>query len=412
MKHIFYIQAVVFVLALSMAGCSKTDYGVIDDNLQLVEGITLGMEDAETSSQATTKASVNGVNYAVNTSYDPTRTKNNNSEMVLSGRDNWKLDFYLYNAKNVSTTKYEPASFEGGVYDNVSGLWKPNPDRQLFFPNYFKPKVEAWLYAETKDASIAKDQSTKEKILAQDQLFRAKNIIDIFKTFKVDLRHQHAMIDFKFEGVEGDDIDESSVQVRVGSEVYTPYSVTQSKNKTLEFLLILPEKGTSTGMTVEFNTIGNGIHQPITYKQAVTLNNHKVLGSNNCYCFTISGKAMEISPVTIINWTTGEPVLGEYVAVTAYPTFKGPKNSTYYFYYDNQLTDDGTLEGTPVLQEIAFNGEGECTIKPHGRAITHIFKGDKPSKEEWETYKLGSPIILGDKEKMYIDLVTIIANLP
>ncbi|HHV87203.1 MAG TPA: hypothetical protein GXX42_15580, partial [Petrimonas sp.] len=174
---------------------------------------------------------------------------------------------------------------------------------------------------------------------------------------------------------------------------------------TLEYMLILPETETTTGnkMTVEYSTVGDAIRQPIQYKQTIVLNTNNALGSNNCYCFTLSGKEMKISPVTIVNWTTGQPVSGEYVAVTAYPTFKGPANSTYYFYYDNQLTN---TDGTAKLQTITFNNEGECTIKPDGRVITHIFKISNPIGVDWNSYKLVSPIILGNTEKMYIDLTT------
>lgn len=211
------------------------------------------------------------------------------------------------------------------------------------------------------------------------------------------------MINFKFEGLVRDDISESTVLVQLGTDVYTPYNVRTTD--TLEYMLILPETETTTGnkMTVEYSTVGDAIRQPIQYKQTIVLNTNNALGSNNCYCFTLSGKEMKISPVTIVNWTTGQPVSGEYVAVTAYPTFKGPANSTYYFYYDNQLTN---TDGTAKLQTITFNNEGECTIKPDGRVITHIFKISNPIGVDWNSYKLVSPIILGNTEKMYIDLTT------
>ena len=109
---------------------------------------------------------------------------------------------------------------------------------------------------------------------------------------------------------------------------------------------------------------------------------------------------MSLSPITIVDWTTGEPVTGEYVAVTAYPTFKGAANETWYLYYDNKLIEPDGLGGTqPKLQAMTFNDEGECTVKPDGRVITHIFKvsGMIPT----DINRLITPIPL---DQMYITL--------
>jgi len=218
------------------------------------------------------------------------------------------------------------------------------------------------------------------------------------------------MLNFKFQDIVREDINEVTVKVKVGGTDYTPYSLRAAG--VLEYMLILPEDTpAATEIIVEYETVGNDLLQPIKYKHKVNLGITGTLGSNNCYCFALSPKEMTISPVAVINWVTGEPVLGEYVAVTAYPTFKGPKNQTFYFYYDNKLTVDGTLNGTPKLHEISFNNDGECTIKPDGRIITHIFNTNSLSEADWVEYKLAEPIILGDAEKMYIDLETIINNL-
>lgn len=410
MKHIIY-YAIAFVLALSVAACSKTDNPGIGDDMQQIEGIALGLGTVETSSQTTTRATVDGVTYAVNTSEDPTYSGN-----FIANRSSWLLDFHLFNNNVASSDKYEDGSFDEGKYDAVTSSWKPDPSKELRFPNYFRPHVEAWLYPNTKDKTVAKDQSDRDDFLAQDILHRTKSQLNpIAKKITIELNHRRAMINFKFGDIVRDDIDELSVRVRLGTgdeNLYTPYNVTKSDvADNLEFMLILPETAsTAGGMTVEYKTKGNDdIQQPIDYVQKVSLNNSAALGSNNCYCFTLSGKELKISPVTIVNWTTGEPVSGEYVAVTAYPTFKGPENSTYYFYYDNRLKEaDGT---TPKLQTITFNNEGECTVKTDGRTITHIFKSNNPNNgEDWNTYKLNPHIILGNAEKMYIDLTT--KNIP
>jgi hypothetical protein len=409
MRHINYIPAFALLLALGVSGCDKSDTPAINDDMQQIDGIVLGL--GELAEQATTRASVGGVTYAVNTSDDPTYTHGAN---FITARGLWKLDFNLYNGNPDGATSYPDASFTGGTYSG--GSWKPNPAVQLLFPNYFRPEAEAWLYPDTRDKAVEVNQSDKAVFLAQDLLIKTKGEMEkIEKKFSVQLQHLRSMINFKFEDIVRANIDEPTVRVFLGSEEYIPYNVRPSG--TLEFMLILPETSTSSGMRIEYSTVGNALQQPIEYVQEVTLNSNAALGSNNAYCFTLSGKEMRISPVTIINWVTGEPVSGEYVAVTAYPTFKGPKNSVYYFYYDNKITDDGTPTGNPVLQRINFNNDWECTIKPDGRIITHIFPaasgGTEPIFIDEAPYKLASPVILGGYDaKMYIDLTTIISALP
>ncbi len=420
MKHkTLYIYAVVLILGFNVAGCDKNDNIDVNGDMVEIDGVALGLGGVDLSSgtEATTRASVGGIDYAVNTNEDPT------SSFFFLGsnniREDWKLDFSLYNGNasgSVDGTPYDAASFTAGVYDDTNNTWKPFPDKQLLFPNYFKPHVEAWLYPSTKDAAVATDQSTEEQLIAQDILHRAKSVLpgnateSFGKKLSVQLSHQRAMLNFKFQDIVREDINEVTVKVKVGGTDYTPYSVRAAG--VLEYMLILPEDTpAATEIIVEYVTVGNDLLLPIEYKHKVNLGITGALGSNNCYCFTLSPKEMTISPVSVINWVTGEPVLGEYVAVTAYPTFKGPKNETYYFYYDNQLTEDGSLNGTPKLQEINFNNDGECTIKPDGRIITHIFKGSDPTMEDWNLYKLDNPIILGNTEKIYIDLETIINTL-
>lgn len=417
MRHINYIPAFALLLALGVSGCDKADIPATGDDMQQIDGIVLGLgelettADAELSAQATTRASVGGVTYAVNTSDDPTYT---HGADFITERGLWKLDFNLYNGNPDGGSPYLAASFTGGEYSG--GSWKPNPAVQLLFPNYFRPEAEAWLYPDTRDKDVEVNQSVRAVFLAQDLLIKTKGEMEaIEKKFSVQLQHRRSMINFRFEDIVRADIDEATVRVFLGSEEYIPYNVRPSG--TLEFMLILPETSTSSGMRIEYSTVGNTLQQRIQYVQEVTLNSNAALGSNNAYCFTLSGKEMRISPVTIINWVTGEPVSGEYVAVTAYPTFKGPKNSVYYFYYDNKITDDGTPTGTPVLQRINFNNDLECTIKPDGRIITHIFPAasgeTEPTFIDEAPYKLASPVILGGYDaKMYIDLTTIISALP
>lgn len=423
MKHkTLYIYAVVLILGFNVAGCDKNDNIEVNSDMVEIDGVALqlGGVDLSSGTEATTRASVGGIDYAVNTNDDPTSNAN-----LISNRSGWKLDFSLYNGNDVSgsveTTPYADASFTGGVYNTGTKTWEPSPYKQLLFPNYFKPYVEAWLYPDPTSypnakTTVVQNQSDKSDFLAQDILYRAKSVLpenateSFGKKLSVQLSHQRAMLNFKFQDIVREDINEVTVKVKVEGTDYTPYSLRAAG--VLEYMLILPEDTpAATEIIVEYETVGNDLLQPIKYKHKVNLGITGTLGSNNCYCFALSPKEMTISPVAVINWVTGEPVLGEYVAVTAYPTFKGPKNQTFYFYYDNKLTVDGTLNGTPKLHEISFNNDGECTIKPDGRIITHIFNTNSLSEADWVKYKLAEPIILGDAEKMYIDLETIINNL-
>ena len=301
MRHIIY-YASALVLVLGLAGCDKSDNPGFGDDMQQVDGIVLGLGELtetsagrELSAQAMTRATVGGVSYAVNTIEDPTFTHGTN---LTTARGSWKLDLHLFNNDIASSVKYADGSFDGGEYDGGVGGWIPNPYRQLLFPNYFHPDAEAWLYPVSKEASVVMDQSAKADFLAQDLLYRPKSKLTIEKKITVQLQHQRAMINFRFEDIVRSDIDEGSVRVRLGSDVYTPYNVRTAG--VLECMLILPETvSTSAGMTVEYSTKGNPLQQPIQYVQKVTLNNDAALGRNNCYCFTLSGKEMKISPVIL-----------------------------------------------------------------------------------------------------------------
>lgn len=404
MKYIHYIYALILVMGLSLSACDKVDDAAGDEDMLHIEGITLGLGLLdEAPAQASTRARVNGVDYAVNTDKDPTWTKDDQDR--ITGRNYWKLDLDMFNGN--ATDVYTAGSFTEAT--STDGLnWKPSGD--LLFPNYFRPWASAWLYHTAKDEEVVTDQSDRSVFLAQDQLFRPKGQLGIIaKKITLDLQHQRALLNFKFEDIVRADIDEATVKVRVGGVEYTPYNVRSTG--TLEYMLILPE-ATSKGseILVTYSTVATGTHQEIKYVQKVTLDSTTgTLGSNNAYCFTLSGKEMAISPVTIVNWVTGEPVSGQYVAVTAYPTFKGPASTTYYFYYDNKLTVDGKLGSDPKLQIINFNRDGECTIKPDGRILTHIFTDENAIPTDANA--LSNPVILGNTEKMYIDLTTVIANL-
>lgn len=410
MKRTFYILSTLLALSLAFAACSEKEDLVLEDKGTPVKGVALSMGEPMSAVGATTRATVSG--YSVNTSADPTSINSTTGSVPARGGDGWELDFTLYNQSGGA--KYDEGSFTGGVYISANEYWKNDATDQLYFPNYLNPTADLLLYPESATASVQVGQSTASLLLKQDILEKKEQVVRIAHEIIVTptndyiaLNHKRAILDFVIADIVPAHIakegDLYKVTVKVGSDTYTPYKVNETSSS-LEYLLILPED-TDVDPVVEIVTVGTDISQPITYKKPLTIINGGTseLGSNRCYYVTLLGNELELSPITVTDWTTGEPVSGEYVAVTAYPTFKGPADETYYFYYDNRLE---TETGAPKLQEISFNNEGECTIKPDGRIITHIFK-DSPETPTEEN-KLASPVTLG---KMYIDLSATIAGL-
>lgn len=390
MKKIQYIagMAIASLFVTGFSGCSEKDEAFSNDEGIAIDGIAATLEGMNGEANVSTRATKSG--FSVNTDKDPTK-----ASLETRGRNNWKMDFTLYN----NGTKYDAGSFTDATYDNTYKYWSQNI--QKYFPNYKKPQAEVYIYPTSKDATIAEDQSST--LLVQDILIKEKGSIDVAHTPTITVKHKCSMLDFVIKDVVRTDISE--VKVLVGSTTYTPYRVTTETTGTgnIEYMLILPET-TGTNPVVQITT-GAGTAQFITYKQTINIiqGNTKQLGSNNCYCFTLQGAELKISPVTVLNWTTGESLPGEYIAVTAYPTFKaeGHANETFYFYYDNKLTENGKAK----LQKITFNKNAECTIKPDGRIITYISKVD--NLNDSNDY-ITCSIVLG---KMVIDLKSTIEDL-
>lgn len=407
MKQIQYIATLVLIslFTFHFCGCSEKDEPMAGDIEKgiVIESITPALQGLD-SNAGTTRAASTG--FSVNTDSDPTFAG-------LETRSGWKMDFTIYDNKDDS--KYEAGSFTGATYSGGTWTWTGTK----YFPNYKKPQAEVLIYPDGwSDAPTVKnDQSKNDKtdLLAQDILFKEKGAIDVAHDVKIEVKHKHSMLDFKIKDVVIGDIQE--VKVWIGSTEYTPYKVTTTNTGAIdvEYMLILPEttKGTANNPVVQITTISGTNTVPITYRQTIQILNTatSTLGSNKCYCFTLQGADLKISPVTVLNWTTGESLPGEYIAVTAYPTFKaeGHKNETYYFYYDNKLMENGK----PKLQEIKFNENAECTIKPDGRILTHIYKegqvdgigGNSTNKtpNAGESGELTNPVVLG---QMVIDLAS------
>lgn len=414
MKRTFYILSALLALSLGFVACNEKEDFVLEDKGTPVKGIILSMGEPISAVGVTTRATVSG--YSVNTTADPTSISSTTGSVPARGTADWKLDFKLYNSTD--NAEYTDGSFTGGTYNSTAQYWaKPTEVAQRYFPNYKNPKADLLLYPTTATAPVELDQSTATALLQQDILVKAQEGIRIAHEIIVKatgggaiaLNHKRAMLDFVIADIVPADIKKDGelydIKVKVGADTYyTPYKVNETASS-LEYLLILPEE-TNVDPVVEIVTNSTAISQPIIYKKPLTITNGGTnqLGGNRCYYVTLLGNELKLSPITVTDWTTGEPVAGEYVAVTAYPTFKGEPDETWYFYYDNKLIEDGK----PKLQAITFNNEAECTIKTDGRIITHIFK-TKPTDEELgqegfmdtTPSKLSDPIILSN---MYIIL--------
>lgn len=370
MKQIATI-ALASLLTLQLAACSEKDEPITTDTEKgiAIESISAVLQGMENNNGAITRATQAG--FSVNTSDDPTKT--------LPQKRGWKMDFTLYNSTD--NKKYEEGSFTNLACNNEK--WTVS---NKFFPNYKEPKAEALIYPDGwNNISTTQNQEKGTGLLAQDVLFREKANIKVAHEVTIEVKHKHSMLDFVIKNVTKNDIQ--SVQVLVDNNPYTPYAVKEtpvSGSTTLydmEYMLILPQT-TSVSPVVQIKTNANASagSNIITYKQTIGIisGDKKELGSNKCYCFTLQGAQLKLSPITVLNWATGESLPGEYIAVTAYPTFKVDNldyaEKTFYFYYDNKLVEkDASSSIKPKLQKITFNKNAECTIKPDGRILTHIF---------------------------------------
>lgn len=380
MKRIQYIASIALasLLALNLSGCGENSEVLDADGRGIeIEGVSVTMEGMSSEANASTRAAQTQDGFSVNKEgTDPTYAR-------PEARTGWEMNFTVYNSDN--TNVYLDGSFTV-VTNNISdSKWAPTEEK--YFPNYTKPQAEVYIYhPAAKDTEVVTDQSDKDKLLSQDILFRAKGVIEVAHIPAVTVKHKRSMLNFVIKDVVIADINE--VKVLISTTEYTPCKVSTETTGTgdIEYMLILPET-TNVNPVVQIKTKSAATDytiQTITYRQTININDN--LGSNKCYCFTLQGADLKISPVTVLNWASGESLPGEYIAVTAYPTFKGrPEDAgkTYYFYYDNKLTENGK----PKLQEITFNQNAECTIKPDGRILTYIYKGDQVKIIENSTNK-------------------------
>lgn len=376
--------------ALSFSSCGEQDEVMnhTENNEKgiAIESITATLQGMQSEAQgATTRADIpRKEGFSVNREgIDPTY-----ASIEDRGKDGWKMDFTLYNGN----ARYEDGSFTGATYSENKGTqpstWAWTWTGQKYFPHYKKPDAEAVLYpaAGISNPKIAKNQNTADNLLAQDILIKTKGAIDnppgLGHEITITVNHKHSMLDFVIKDVNREDIEEVKVSMDGGSNFdYTPYKVTSEATGigNIEYMLIVSEESKFNPVVQIITQKGTNNTQSITYKQTIgilkTENLTETLAANTCYCFTLQGADLQISPITILNWATGESLPGEYIAVTAYPTFKakGYEKQTFYFYYDSKLKEGTEKDKKPKLQTITFNENAECTIKPDGRILTHIY---------------------------------------
>lgn len=369
--------------ALSFSSCGEQDevmnHTENDEKGIAIESITATLQGMQSEAQgATTRADIPmKEGFSVNREgIDPTY-----ASIEDRGKAGWKMDFTLYNGDD----KYNDGSFTGATYSESKWTW----EGQKYFPHYKKPDAEAMLYPTnvTSSSGIAKNQSEKAVLLAQDTLIKLKGPIDspLGHAITVNVEHKHSMLDFVIKNVNIQDFKDVKVSMDNGNKFdyipYTAFSESTPNQYNIEYMLIVPA-GSKFNPIVQITTKESASNsQSITYKQTIDIlkiEKDKKLVANSCYCFTLQGADLKISPITILNWATGESLPGEYIAVTAYPTFKakGYENQTFYFYYDSKLkegTEKEQKDKKPKLQTITFNENAECTIKPDGRILTHIY---------------------------------------
>ncbi|MEG2278165.1 MAG: hypothetical protein RSA53_07555 [Odoribacter sp.] len=292
---------------------------------------------------------------------DPSRTS-----IADRGTAAWKLNIQLYKAN-------QPYTKGAGTFTYVASQWT-NSGTTLFFPNYLKQNVDAILYPSS-GTFDGLDQSDKDKMLLLDTLYTKQSITPAH-IIQITLKHAESMLDFTFEK-EPDATNR--VKVTIGAKEYIPF-VNALPNRPKQYLLILPAE-TKQNPEISVTTGGKTIYtQTVKIIHNAAIKSPDSLGLNQRYIFILKGNKLELLPISVANWTTGEAIAGDYIAVTAYPTFRGPAFATYRLTFDNELT-----------QELTFNARKECTVKPLGRIITQI---EKKNSDGSYTLLSTSPIIL------------------
>ncbi len=282
---------------------------------------------------------------------------------MITGRESWILDVTIYDGTNA----YRQQTF---AWDATDQYWVGDT---LFFPNYTRQRVEATLAAPGW-SEIETDQRILSDFLEQDVLIQNGTVY--VTTYpghepEIPMKHAHSMLDFRINSINPSQID--SVIVLIGDTPYLPYQI--GTGNIPEYMVIIPPGTTSPTIRV--------VTQEATRYLQTTVGEITNTAVNGCYCFTLNGMQLELGEITVINWTTGPGIPGEYTTEETYPAFRGPANRTYTVTYDNGLS-----------QEITLNDQGEYTARPAGRTIVSVSYQDK-------TLEIDPPYVLSG---MIIDL--------
>ena len=358
MKRLYKILFVLSVIPLWI-GCSDDYEGdEVSDDIRL-EALQLQVTEKSADAGATTRATLTG--YSVNRTADPTH-----SNQRLTSQSSWNLDVKIYDKSG--TQLYAPAN--GATWAYTGSAWTPvftPPQNALYLPSYFKPRVDATLFYGAQEAAITLDQSTSDLLLQQDVLVQKTNTYTVTPAHNltVELIHKHAMLDFVLTNVNVNDI--ASLTVLANGDIYYPYKV--NITTAAEYMVILPEGIKNPQIKIETK-------EGARYTKTLSINSAQ---RNHAYCITFSGVELLLSSVTVVNWTYGTALSGQYTTPASYPTFRGTPNLEITLVYNNGLS-----------QDIKFNDRGEITVKPYGRTIIQINETVLPT-----------PIIL---DEMYVDL--------
>lgn len=315
-------------IVLSAISCS--------DNLQKehgagveVEGVSVVLESDKRIEMPSTRASLVLLT-------DPSLTS-----IINRGLLGWLLDVNIYKGASVySSNTYQPHGVD---------YWIPTNGAITYFPNYLSQSCEFTFYATSPTETIAFDQSVADVMLHHDKLY-LKTTMAPAHILTPRLLHANSMLYFSFEKITA-----ASVQIKIGSDLYTPYHYGAN------YMVILPATINQNPVVVVTTTGGAVYNQTVKIINNPSLLNPSVLGVNNRYVFKLSGYDLVLSPIAILDWVSGGMVAGEYVAETAYPTFRGPANTNCTLTFNNGLT-----------QQLNFNSQGEHTVKPAGRTITAV----------------------------------------
>lgn len=349
----YFIPIFLVLAGAVITACEKSIVTDLPDPQSVfVESTGLSIGEKDESGSSVSRAVVG--DFSVNTSRDKTNT--------LAGRNSWDLFIQIYKGNTVY--QWGAGHFIYSTDDTWLAPYDPNDvSKNVYFPNYTRQKVSAKMTPPSWSGTIARDQSAAGKIFSQDVLEQnANGTVTLMPAKKpsIPLRHAYSMLNFIIDGIDMDDLDwqnlnladitANAVTVEANGVRYLPYKVDGSPHDA-EYMVILP-------LGIQNPRIHLVTKEGAHYLQQI---NTGTTTANVCYCVNLLGLELTLSTVTVINWTYGEAISGDYTTITSYPTFRGPIDKEIIITYFNGLT-----------QTFTFNDKGEHTIRPYGRRIVKL----------------------------------------